>query len=48
MHLFKTLFITGSPQTEPDTFDGTAMTIAQILADKGAHLFTCGYENSSR
>jgi len=24
------------------------MTTAQSLAEKGAHIFTCGYENSSR
>jgi len=28
--------------------DGTTLTIAQTLADRGAHIFTCGYENSSR
>jgi hypothetical protein len=35
---------TGSVEYE----DGTTLTVAQTLADRGAHIFTCGYENSSR
>ena len=43
------LFLGGNqPEADSMSLDGTTMTAAQILADKGAHLFTCGYENSSR
>ena len=43
------IFLGGNqPEADSMSLDGTTMTAAQILADKGAHLFTCGYENSSR